>query len=127
MEGNDMPRIRHTDRQPVIVSGHWPTKTRAATATSASRDLGDCVYAVRTPDGLVKIGFTSDLDRRIRAFGSKWADVLLALPGSLDAEAELHTRFKPYLARGREYYFPCAELMDWINGERERLGVPAAS
>lgn len=97
------------------------------TPTALSRELGDCVYAVRTPDRLVKIGFTSDLDRRIRQFGCKWTDVLLAKAGSYDDEALLHKRFAPYLARGNEYYFPAIEVMQWVNEERARMGISAAS
>ena len=120
-----MPRIRHRRGQYSQV-GQWTDwASRRETPTSAARELGNCIYAVRTPDGLIKIGYTSNLDGRIRQFGSRWADVLLALPGSLDSESELHIRFKPYLARGREYYFPCAEILDWVNGERDRLGVSA--
>jgi len=107
---------RHTTMDQVL-RGPRESPTRAA------RDLGDCVYAVRTPDKLVKIGFTSNLDRRIRGFGAVWADVLLALPGSYADEKALHDRCAPYLARGREYYFPALELMAWINDERLRLGA----
>lgn len=95
------------------------------TPTSAARDMGPCIYVVRTPDKLIKIGHTTNLDRRIRGFGSVWSDVLFAKPGTRADEALLHARWAPYLARGREYYFPAIELMAWVNRERERLGAAA--
>lgn len=123
-----MPRVRHGrhsagSRQAL---GHGlESATRKDTPTSIARELGPCVYAVRTPDRLIKIGYTTDLDRRIRGFGSVWDDVLLALPGTPNDEAALHARFAPYLARGREYYFPTIEIRQWINAERDRLGAAA--
>lgn len=107
--------------------GQVARPSRRDTASAASRDLGPCVYAVRTPERLIKIGFTTNLDRRIRQFGSVWADVLIALPGTLEDEAALHARFEPYLARGREYYYPCREIVEWIDQERSRLGVGKVS
>lgn len=95
-----MPIIRRSNK--ATRTSRLICASRVDTATAASRDLGPCVYAVRTPDRLIKIGFTTDLDRRIRQFGCRWTDVLFALPGSLDDERLLHERFAPYLARGRE-------------------------
>lgn len=122
-----MPRVRHVGKSRPLRMKHVERVNRPDSATSIARELGACVYAVRTPDRLVKIGFTTDLDRRIRGFGSVWADVLLALPGTPDDEAALHHRFAAYVARGREYYFPTIEIMQWVNTERTRLGAPAVA
>lgn len=109
------------------VVGHTGAEARKReTASSIARELGDCVYAVRTPDGLVKIGFTGDVGRRIGGFGSTWADVLLVISADIQYEKALHRRFAKYLARGAEYYFPTIEIMEWVNEERELLGVTAA-
>lgn len=121
-----MPSVRARTSRTAAVPLDAVITNRRETATSAARDLGPCVYVVRLPERLIKIGFTTNLDRRIRSFGSVWSDVLLALPGTPEDEAALHDRFKPYLARGREYYYPCRELVDWIDGERNRLGVSKA-
>lgn len=120
-----MPSVRErrsTPRPHALGHGLEPSG-QTDTPTRAARDLGPCVYAVRTPERLIKIGYTTNLDRRIRSFGSVWSDVLLALPGTLDEEAALHARFRPHLARGHEYYFPTDDLVAWVNEHRERLGV----
>lgn len=122
-----MSRLKHRTTSPAMaVPGKFFLETkRRESRTSLARDLGACVYAVRTPDRLIKIGFTTNLGQRIRAFGSVWDDVLLALPGTKAAEKELHERFERYRARGDEYYFPCRELVEWIEAERERMGIQA--
>ena len=61
--------------------------------------MDQCVYAVWTPDRLIKIGYTTDLDRRIRGFGLKWQDILLVISGDMAYEKALHNRFKAYRAR----------------------------
>lgn len=120
-----MTRLRHRTAPPVRPRPTPTLTDKPDNPTSVAKELGACVYAVRTPDRLIKIGFTTNLGQRIRAFGSVWSDVLLALPGDKATEKELHTRFERYRARGAEYYFPCRELVEWIEGERERMGIQA--
>lgn len=123
-----MTKVHHrSNRDARMLTYRVEQRLRQDTPTTAARDLGECVYVVRTPDRLIKIGYTTNLDRRIRNFGSVWSDVLLALPGTMEDEAALHERFRAYLARGREYYFPAIELMEWVNSERARLGVSAVA
>ncbi len=88
------------------------------------RELGPVVYFIRTKDGLVKIGHTSNLANRKRNFGSGWHHILVVMRGSAEDEKYLHETFRPLLARGREYYRPEPPLLHHINLIRRRLGVP---
>lgn len=107
--------------------GHTGAEARQReTPTAIARELGPCVYAAWTPDGLIKIGYTSDVAKRIRGFGARLTDLLLVLSADIDYEKALHRRFAPYLARGAEYYFPTIEIREWIEMERSLLGLAAA-
>lgn len=94
------------------------------TYASLSREIGSCVYYIRCTDGLIKIGHTTDLADRKRAFGKGWQHVLAVTPGSFEEEHAMHVRFRPALARGREYFRPVQDLLAHINEIRGRLGVP---
>lgn len=94
-----------------------------ASLSRLSQMLGDCVYFIRCDDGLIKIGWTSNIAQRKRAFGSGWTRILAVVPGSLADERALHKRFAAHRARGREYYNPDAEIVEYVNEIRSRLGV----
>jgi len=116
-----MTRVRRT---PI---SHLGKSIGSDAPTRIAAEMEACVYAVSTPDGLIKIGYTTNLDRRIRGFGSVWADVLVVIDGDLAYEKALHSRFVPYLARGAEYYYPVREIRDWINSERSLFGIQATA
>ncbi len=97
---------------------------RRETPTDIARQLGPCVYAVRTDDGLVKIGHSTDLANRIKAYGG-WDALLVAVPGTRDDEASLHQQFAKHRAHGREFYTPHAEVMAFVNERRIRMGLAA--
>jgi hypothetical protein len=88
--------------------------------------LGQVVYALRTPDGLIKVGCTTDLDTRLRWFRCHVAEpeLLCFLAGGFDLEASLHDRFAASRAHGREWYHPTPEVMEWVNATRDSLGLP---
>lgn len=94
--------------------------------TSLSRELGPVVYVIRTDDGLVKIGHTTDLASRKRAYGSGWDRILLVQRGTVEDEAALHERFAEHVARGREYFHPAPALLAFVNESRALLGVGPA-
>jgi hypothetical protein len=91
----------------------------------ASRALGPVVYAVRI-DGLIKIGFSADIVRRLDWYRCHIGEpeLLAFAAGDLKAEAALHKRFKTYRARGKEWYHPTTELLGWVNETRRVLGLP---
>lgn len=101
--------------------------TAPDTKTSLCREIGACVYFIRERDGLVKIGWTTDLASRKRAFGSGWEHILAVVPGTTADEAALHERFAADLRRGREYFRPSAALLAHINDIRRDCGVEALS
>jgi hypothetical protein len=84
--------------------------------------IGPVVYAIRTKDGLIKIGWTSDLYNRVRGFGGT-GSILAWMPGTLDDEQALHRGLATHVARGREYYNPTAEVLSEVNAMRETLGL----
>lgn len=54
-------------------------------------------------DGLIKVGWTSKLADRIRAYGPK-AILLANYPGTRSEESTLHKQLTPARAHGREWY-----------------------
>lgn len=64
-------------------------------------ELGDVYFA--KVDDLIKIGWSSQLHRRIQQYGPS-AVILCHFPGTQADEKNLHLRFKPYLSKGREWF-----------------------
>lgn len=95
-----------------------------STPIEASKDLGACVYFVRTRDGLIKIGYTTQIHNRRHGLGIEWGDILAVMPGTLAHEKACHAMYAEHLARGREYFHPHPDLLAHINQIREHLNVP---
>lgn len=67
----------------------------------------------------IKIGITADVKERAREIGSNWPwpmSVLACFNGNLSTEAALHERFKAMRveARGREWFWPHPDLLEFI-------------
>lgn len=117
-----MPRA--VKRGNVIGRGE-PTSFRR-TDRQELRFSGPCVYAVRTKDGLVKIGWTSDLGQRLGDYRLTARDVLAVRLGATpDDEAAIHKRLSGHAVRGREWYNPQPEVLAVINDMRDDLGLAA--
>ena len=87
--------------------------------------LGPVIYAVRTRDGLVKIGFTRSLAVRSSHVGSGINSILaVRLAGTLDEERAIHDTLTDHVARGAEYYYPCHEVLDVVNQLRRDIQMP---
>lgn len=97
-------------------------EARRRQVRNALSELGSVVYMVEV-DGLIKIGFSTNLPTRLRRYRLTIRDVLLVLPGGRAEEAALLARFADDLERGREYFRPSVALVDFINAERVRLGI----
>lgn len=102
------------------VLGVWPDQADAWVAehhgSSVSFGRSTCVYFARCEKtGLVKIGYTQDLDRRVgelRRLGA--APVVLAtMPGNADTEHGLHARFADLRVDG-EWFRPEARLLAFV-------------
>lgn len=74
-------------------------------------------------DGLVKVGWTSKLADRIRAYGPK-AVVLANYPGTRSDEATLHRQLTPARAHGREWYHDSDVVRLFVNEALAKYGPP---
>jgi hypothetical protein len=83
--------------------------------------LPPMVYFVRMPDGIIKIGHSGNLGQRINALGG---ELLAFKPGDRADERSHHERFAHLLERGREWFRPGDDLLDYINELRSGLGLP---
>lgn len=70
------------------------------------------IYFVRL-NGMVKVGWTRDLWKRLKAYGAS-AEVLCSYDGSRDDETNLHRQLRPVLAKGREWYEDGPIIADFI-------------
>jgi len=79
------------------------------------------VYFVQRHDGAVKIGFTSDLPRRLREVRNEHGPVrrLATAPGSSVAEAALHQRFAAFRIEG-EWFQPDPSILAFAAETAER-------
>lgn len=80
------------------------------------------IYFVQV-DGLIKVGWTSKLADRIRAYGPK-ATLLANYPGTRADEAALHRQLTPARYRGREWYSDCDITRMFIDEALAKYGPP---
>ncbi len=64
-------------------------------------------------DGLIKIGFSTNVKNRMRAYAPT-AKLLAAEPGTKKVERSRHQHFGAYRALGREWFRDTPELRTWI-------------
>lgn len=86
------------------------------------RALDRVVYYVAI-DGLVKIGCTDDLARRLSHLGAERDHLLAVVPGDFAVEREHLARWAHLLVRGREWFSPGADLVKYVNDLRAAAGV----
>ena len=110
-----------------LVINDWLKKAEAhKAATRAPLDsdnpvVGHVYYALI--DGLVKIGYATDVTQRMRAYPPT-ARLLAVEPGTLHTESQRHDQFRAYLARGREWFRDVPELREWVEQVRAEHGNP---
>jgi len=80
------------------------------------------IYFVQVDD-LIKVGWTTKLADRIRAYGPK-AELLANYPGTRSDEATLHRQLGPARFKGREWYSDCDVIQAFITEAREKYGPP---
>lgn len=115
-----MPRVKRWTAAPVDHRDESPGPTRAD-AFRVMKALGPMVYAVRNR-GYVKIGWTSNIEQRIKSLGS--CEILAVAPGTRVDEKELHDRLRGHALRGREWYSTDDEqVMTVVNELRDRIGL----
>lgn len=91
-----------------------------AQARRALTTIGEVVYAIRCPDGVIKIGHTTQLQARCYQVGG---ELLAFMFGSYDDEQSLHARLAGHLHHGREWYYPTPGVMAVVNEMREAFGL----
>lgn len=79
--------------------------------------ITEVVYFVRAgSDGLIKIGTTSDVEKRLAKMQTdSGVDLVLigVLTGGQELERKLHEQFSLYRARG-EWFFPHSEILTFV-------------
>lgn len=83
------------------------------------------IYYVRV-DERIKIGFSSDVRRRMRAYPPH-SELLAVHPGTPTLEREIHREFRGHLAQGREWFRPDEPLMQRIAEVIKQFGPPPKS
>lgn len=93
---------------------------------SAMAQYSVVYYLRRVSDGMIKVGFTASLRKRLvehrRAHGP--LEILLVHGGDRDEEGESHDRFSEYRIGRSEWFMPAHPVLDWIRRARNRYGVP---
>lgn len=87
--------------------------------------LSSVLYAVAIGDGTIKIGYTTDVVRRLDKLRSTSGEPcrLLAIHlGTMDDERELHRSLRDHRSHGREYYHPHPEVLALVDQWRLALG-----
>ena len=82
---------------------------------------GELLYAARMPDGVIKIGWTANLQRRAAAFPAGF-QFLAIKPGTRADELAVHRSLAGHAVQGREWYPPIPEVLAVVNDWREALG-----
>lgn len=81
-------------------------------------DVEPCVYFIQAGLGPIKIGYTTDIKRRLPSLQtstSKKLRVLATIAGRVGLERELHRRFHEHRISG-EWFRPAPELLAFIKG-----------
>lgn len=99
----------------------WAREYAAANPQSKSRHRphDSVVYALRIPDGRVKIGYTTHLGKRLSQHRHTWGEVevLAVWPGGAKEEGEVHNLFAHLAAPDAdsvELFAPADELLDFL-------------
>ena len=118
------PRAAHDDSKHV----YSPWADRPMTASSASQRLaavGSVLYAAAIGDDEIKIGYTTDVVRRLdhlRSTSGEPCRLLAIRFGTMDDERELHRSLKDHRSHGREYSHPHPEMFALVNEWRSAMG-----
>jgi hypothetical protein len=93
-------------------------RIRKASADEKTSQGGEVVYFVGSADGKIKIGTSSNIEKRFDALqtaASVKLTLLLTIPGGSEVETELHRRFANLRETG-EWFEGTAELRHFIEG-----------
>jgi hypothetical protein len=80
------------------------------------------IYFIRA-NGLVKVGWSSDVESRLRAYGPN-IEILCLYPATRQDETTLHRQLKPSRAKGREWYADDPIIQAFVAEALEKYGPP---
>lgn len=107
-----------------VLVGPGRASARPATRRSALLALTGgrrVVYAMRVPDGAIKIGTTVDLPNRLSALHAELLGFTFA---DLAHERALQSLLAAHLLRGREFFRPTPEVFAVVNEMRDEWNLP---
>jgi hypothetical protein len=87
--------------------------------------LGSVLYAAAIGGDVIKIGYTTDVVRRLDHLRSETGQGcrLLAIRfGTMDDEREVHQSLAAFRSHGREYYHPHPEVLALVDQWRQAMG-----
>lgn len=97
--------------------------TRAQAIRALQAVAGSLIYAVRTRDGLIKIGVTTNFMVRSQGIIGGVDEVLAFKAGTRDDEQAIHRSLAGHTSHGREYYYPTRAVLKVVNEMRGALGL----
>lgn len=80
------------------------------------------IYFIRA-NGLVKVGWSGDVESRLRAYGPN-IEILCLYPATRQDETTLHRQLKPSRAKGREWYADDKIIAAFVAEAVEKHGPP---
>jgi hypothetical protein len=94
------------------------TSRREHRSEQGRREVGELVYFRLTLDDHIRIGHAEDGRKRGRTHANEGMEFIAGLPGSYDAEKDIHSYFEEHLVpgRGRSTYFaePILPYISWL-------------
>jgi hypothetical protein len=97
-----------------------PERTRN-TAIRMLQGDGLLLYALRLPNGNIKIGCSSDVAERIRHI--RHTEILALHRAERSDELAIHHLLRPDVVKGREIYAPTPAVLAVVNGMRAVMGA----
>lgn len=105
-----------------VENRHSPSPIAQAHPARPRDTSRSVVYYLRVGE-LVKIGYASNLARRLAAYPPD-AQLLATEPGGRELESQRHREMRHHLRMGREWFVPAQPLLDHIASVIERCGPP---
>lgn len=90
-------------------------------------EMDDICYFIGSKNGPIKIGYTRDLNKRLRTMQTSYPfklEVLATTTGGQIAEARYHQRFADYRLEG-EWFTPCQAIRSEIRRLNKLANAPA--
>ena len=114
---DDVEDIRAQQDEALIEEWRKAFEAEERLAKSKTRPGHICYLQV---GALIKIGFSSTLDERLRAYPPD-SKVLATHPGTPELEQVIHRKFFNHLSHGREWFTPSPEIDRHIQEVREQF------